>query len=548
MTVQKEDITLRGTGISPGLAMGKAFVYRDTLERELEFYRISVDQVDDEYARIECATEDVLQNLRLSAERVEKQLDASVADIFRAHEEMLRDVLLLEELREELRQELTNAENAVQRVFKRWEDRFRALENETFRQRGDDIADLARRLLRALAGTHTHPLESMPDGSVVVARRLLPSDTVFFSRRSAVAIVVESGGPASHCALLTRQMGIPGVSQISDVVERISTGDVVMVDGAAGTVTVAPHKDTQARFKKTMKRHRKDVARASGRCHEPAVTVDGLTIPVMANISSRRDSELALENGADGVGLYRTEVIFLSRKMLPTEEEMIEDASRTLAPLKEKPITIRLLDVGGDKNLRYLRLPDEPNPFLGRRGVRLLLHYPDLLDLQLRAILRLSQEYDLQILVPMVTVAEDMKQLRNALASAAAKIGVKEIPRLGAMVETPAAALCLEEMAQFSDFFNIGSNDLTQYTMAAGRENPFVYRYFKDDHPAVIRLLRLIGKESGELPLGLCGELAGQHDSIPLLLGAGIRMLSVAPPLVPSVKEAVRCSRAGVSG
>ena len=324
--MQEEEITFRGTGISPGLAMGKAFVYQDTFERELEFYKIAVHQIDDEYARIERAIEDVLQNLRLSAERVERELDASVADIFRAHEEMLRDVALLEEMGEELRQELISAENAVQRVFKRWEGRFRALESETFRQRGDDIADLGRHLLRALVGTPAHSLENMPDGSVVVARRLLPSDTVFFSRRSTVAIVVELGGPASHCALLTRQMGIPGVSEISDVLERINTGDVVLVHGTAGTATVAPHEDTEARFNREMKRHRSDVTRATKHCHEPAVTLDGLTIPVMANVSSRRDSELALENGADGVGLYRTEVIFLSRKMLPTEEEMIEDS------------------------------------------------------------------------------------------------------------------------------------------------------------------------------------------------------------------------------
>lgn len=487
MIVQEEDITLRGTGISPGLAMGRAFVYQDTFERELEFYNIAVHQVDNEYARIERATEDVVQDLRLSAERVEQQVGASVADIFRAQEEMLRDVILFEEIREEFRKELINAENAVQRVFKRWEGRFRALESETFRQRGDDIADLGRRLLRALAGTNTHLLESMPDESVVVARRLLPSDTVFFSRRSAVAVVVEFGGPASHCALLTRQMGIPGVSQISDVLEKTSSGEIVLVDGARGTVTVASHKDTHAQFEKEMKRYRRDIARATERCHEPALTLDGLTIPVMANIGSRWDSELALENGADGVGLYRTEVIFLSRKMLPTEEEVFEDASSTLAPLKGKPITIRLLDVGGDKNLPYLKLPGEANPFLGRRGVRLLLDYPDLLQLQLRVILRLSHEHDLQILVPMVTVAEDMKQLRDALASAAAVIGVEEIPQLGAMVETPAAALCVTEVAQFADFLNIGSNDLTQYTMAADRENPLVYRYFKDDHPAVIR-------------------------------------------------------------
>jgi phosphoenolpyruvate-protein kinase (PTS system EI component) len=246
--------------------------------------------------------------------------------------------------------------------------------------------------------------------------------------------------------------------------------------------------------------------------------------------------------------LFRIEVLFLSRKMLPTEEELTSQISKTIAPLTGKPITIRLLDIGGDKFLPYLPLPLEQNPFLGLRGVRLLLAYPELLSIQLRALLRLSQEHDIQILVPMVTVAEDMMKIREALISAARELGVKHLPPLGAMIETPAAALSIKAIEEFSDFLNIGTNDLTQYTMAAGRENALVYHYFKDDHETVIRLLRIICEEAGPGPVGLCGELAGNCGAIETLLRVGIRMLSVAPPLIPAVKQAVRAARAKTLG
>jgi phosphotransferase system enzyme I (PtsI) len=539
MMERQRNTILRGLGVSTGLAQGQAFVYRDILHN-LEWYEIAKHQVASEHARIERAMEKVRIDLGRSAERVEADLNTDLSLIFRAHEAMLHDPGLNGELREELEQELVNAEQIVKRVFRRRERKFRAMANEEIRERADDVADLGRQVLQALAGIQTHILETISPDSVLVARRLLPSDTVHLSRKSVVAVVAEVGGSASHAALLTREMGIPAVTQVPVVCDAISPGETVLVDGFTGTVIVAPDSETQAEFAQRAREDRIFSAASQERCHEPATTIGGVTMTVMANIGCREDAALAVESGADGIGLYRLEQLYLSRKTLPTEEELLESMRRTVEPVAGKPITIRLLDVGADKKLPFLDLSAEVNPFLGRRGVRILLAYPELLETQLRALTRLSLEQDIRILVPMVTLASEMERVGELLASATAGVGAKRPPPLGAMIETPAAALCAAELMKHSEFLSIGTNDLTQYTMAAGREDPLVSDYFRDDHPAVLRLVRLVSEAVGDAPLALCGELAGRLNELPTLLAAGIRSLSVAPPLVPAVKAAVR--------
>ncbi len=539
MTEQQGNVTLSGLGVSSGLAVGQAFIYRDILH-DLERYDIGTHQIEYEHRRIGRAMEKVLADLGLSAERIEAEVNTDLALIFHAHEAMLQDPTLTKELREELEQELVNAEQVVKRVFRRWERKFRAMASEELRTRGDDIADLGRQLQQALAGIRTHILEDMPPDSVLVATRLLPSDTVHLSRKSVVAVVAEFGGPASHAALLTREMGIPAVTHVAAASDVIPSGATVLVDGFTGMVVVAPDAETQAVFEKRVAEQRVSWAAARERCREPATTLDGVATAIMANIGCREDAVLAADNGADGVGLYRLEQLYLSRKALPTEDELLEIMRNAVEPVAGKPITVRLLDVGADKKLPSLDLSAEVNPFLGRRGVRVLLAFPELLQTQLRALARLSRERDVRILVPMVTLAQEMKQMRELLVTAAADVGAEQLPPLGAMIETPAAALCVDEIKQHADFLSVGTNDLTQYTMAAGREDPLVSDYFRDDHPAVQRLLRQVSEAAGDTPLALCGELAGRVDMLPFLLATGIRTFSVAPPLVPTVKEAVR--------
>lgn len=541
-TESRQDMmfTLIGKKVSPGLAIGKAFVYRDVLHRNSALDAIDPSQIGKEKARLEKAMGDVRQSLVIDAKQIEGKLGKQSAEIFLAQEAMLLDSSVIEELERILEAELINAEQVVKTVFRLLARRFRDMDNEVLRERGDDIDDLSRRLLLSLAGIYAHSLENLPANTVLVARRLLPSDTVFLSRSSTVAVLAEFAGPAAHAALLARELGIPCVGGIPELVETVHTEDVVLVNGDEGTAVINPDYHALQRYERSLdevrKRNLKMVQTGPiGR----TVTSDGIEVSVMANVRSRQDVELAMERGADGIGLFRTEPFFLSAKHFPTDKEFADFLLNSLDAARGRQIDIRLLDVGADKNPIYLHLPPEPDPFLGRRGLRVLLKYPDLLEAQLRALLAVSQQFRIGILIPMVTVESDVAQVVEIFHGLAVKMGIRELPRIGAMIETPAAALSIPSLKKHVDYFSIGSNDLTQYTMAAGRENPLVTDYFIDDHPAMLRLIELVIRESGDTPVSLCGELAGRTDVIPRLLRTGIRSLSVSAALVPDVKHAI---------
>ena len=305
---------------------------------------------------------------------------------------MLLASSVADELKKVLETELINAEQVVRTVFRRLARRFRDMNNEVTRERGDDIDDLSRRLLLSLAGIHAHSLEKLPANTVLVARRLLPSDTVFLSRSSTVAVLAEFAGPAAHAALLARELGIPCVGGIPELLETVHTGDVVLLNGAEGTAVINPDSQALERYERSLdevQKHKETMAQAS--LTERTVTLDGIEVSVMANVRSREDVELAMERGADGIGLFRTEPFFLSAKHFPSDKEFAEFLLGSLHSARGRHIDIRLLDIGADKNPIYLHLPPEPDPFLGRRGVRVLREYPDLLEAQLRALQAVSQ-------------------------------------------------------------------------------------------------------------------------------------------------------------
>jgi phosphotransferase system enzyme I (PtsI) len=534
-------ITLAGKGVSPGMAKGKAYIYKDILLRDSELYLIDRTQIGEEKARIRQAIDDVRKCLAIDANQIEGKLGKQSADIFRAQEAILLDTYVVKEMKRVLESELLNAEQVVRTVFRMIARRFRDIDDEVLRERGDDIDDLSRRLLLSLAGIHAHSLENLPANTVLVARQLLPSDTVFLSRSSTVGVLAEFAGPAAHAALLARELGIPCVGGIPELLETIHTGDMVLVNGAEGTAVINP--DTHA-----LKRYERSFDQVRTRMEtveqisliERTVTWDGVEMAVMANVRSREDVELAMERGADGIGLFRTEPFFLSAKHFPSGEGFAKFILDSLYPARGKHIDVRLLDIGADKNPIYLHLPPEADPFLGRRGIRVLREYPELLEAQLRALLEVSQQISIGVLIPMVTTEDDVARVTALIKSLAVEMGIHELPRIGSMIETPAAALSVPSLKKHVDFFSIGSNDLTQYTMAAGRENPLVSEYFIDDHPAVLRLIELVVKESGDTPVSICGELASRIDAIPKLLKTGIRSLSVAAALVPEVKIALR--------
>lgn len=537
-----EDINVRIAGqvTSEGLVIGWAFVHCNLLDALSAHRAIATHQIEEELDLIDRAVETVLQDLKVSAQRIEEHAGPKLAAIFGAHEAILQDPSLRQEIRDQIKRELIGAAHALARVFQRWQEKFRAMPQELHRERADDLVDLEGRLLREMAGVKTTALEMMPSGRVLVAHRLLPSETVALPRRAVTGIVLEFGGPGSHAALFARALGIPTVAQIPNATKRIADGQELIVDGIAGEVILSPDPAMRARFEEKISSLQGRLFRAKRLASQPARTVDGTEVAVMANVGCREDVIAAAENGADGVGLYRIEQFYLSRNSPPSAGELLEELRVAFAPLAGKPITVRLLDLGADKPVPYLNFPIEDEPFLGRRGVRLLLRYPDLLDTQFRALLDFSCNHDLHILVPMVTLAEEMAEVRKRFRAIADGAGFGKLPPLGAMIETPAAALTIGDIIQHADFLSIGTNDLTQFTMAAGRENPLVNDYFVESHPAVLRLVRIVVEEAGKTPVAICGELAAQLDSIPTLLKLGVRSLSVAPPLVPGAKEAIR--------
>jgi phosphoenolpyruvate-protein phosphotransferase len=537
---------LRGIRISPGLAIGKAFIYQDILERSHHYFPINQTQVKEQMERIEVAINTVRNDLRLVATRIEHDFNEQVSAIFLAQEQMLSDGLLNKQFEEELMYQLVNAEQIVFSVLTRWA---LALEQKggITSERADDIRDLCRRLLNALIGISLNVLEDLPTDSIVVARHLLPSDTILLSRSKTCAVVVEFGGSTSHAALLTRGLNIPAIGRIPGLLNVISNGDTLLLDGTAGILHVNPdisliaaamkkHKDNEISRRHSFETQRKN---------ERLLIYRDTEIKVFANVNCRDDINHALHYGADGIGLFRLEGLYMSRKIQPSETDLFDYLRDALSDLENRPVAIRLLDMGGDKRLPYLHLPHDPAPLLGLRGIRVLLKYPDLLHTQLKALVKLSMFRPVQIIVPMVTLVDDMINVRQMLDSIINSNSPTNQLLLGAMIETPAAALYISEIAKASDFLCIGTNDLTQYTMAAGRENEQAELYYSDHHPAVIRLLKIICSEAGNLPITLCGELAGNPEMTSTLLDIGIRRLSIAPGLIPEIKDVVSLSCIG---
>jgi phosphoenolpyruvate-protein phosphotransferase len=537
---EQREVQLTGRSLAPGLGMGQAWVVGDVLRFDGAPPTIGPDEVGREWDRLRQAFAETFAELEQSAKRIETEFDSALAGIFRAHGTMLRGLVDSGEFERELRTSSLAAESAVRRVLNRWYQKFEALENETLRERADDVLDLGRAIIRRLRGDANTGLESIPEHSVLVVDRLLPSDVVRLPKSHVTAIVVESLGQGSHAALLAREKGIPAITGIPGVLSLIAAGAEVLVDGHRGTLVIAPQPATRDEFQERLKAWRSTLVRCKDACRKPAKTLDGQWIRVEANIGIQEDVELALDNGADGVGLLRIEQLYFARRVPPTEEELFSELQGLVTPLRDRPVTIRLLDIGGDKPLPLLRLSPTANPVLGRRGVRVLLEYTQLVRTQMGAILRLSQEHPVRMLIPMITLEDDIQKMRELFDAASVERKITQPPKFGAMIETPAAALAVPAILKHADFLCVGTNDLTQYTLAAARDDASVNAYFQDSHESVIRLLHIILADATGRPVTLCGELAGREAWVPSLLQMGFRSLSVAPTLIPTTKEVIR--------
>jgi phosphotransferase system enzyme I (PtsI) len=457
---------------------------------------------------------------------------------------------LVDAVRELVRQKRINVEAAVAAVLEQLVGAFDALSDPIVRDRAADIRDVGKRLLSLLIAQQSEHTAAIPTGSIVIADELLPSITAHFDLQQVCAMVTERGGRSSHSSILARAQGIAAVAGIEGATTRIKTGDPVIVDGVAGVVYVHPDATVQKEYDRVTAEIRARRAELQHLLDLPSVTLDGVHIPLCANVNKLADTESAFHSKAEGIGLYRTEFGFFIRPELPSEDEQYEFLERAATRIHPRPITFRLLDIGGDKQLPTLPLPASRNPSLAQRGIRLLLEHPALLRSQLRAFLRVSADHPVSILLPVVGGLEEVRRTRALVREAQEELrarGQRFDPAtpIGAMIEVPAAALLVPALAREVDFFSLGTNDLVQYLLAVDREDEDVASYYQPLHPSVLRIIYSIAQaaDAAGRELTICGEMGGNPANVALLLGLGLRRFSVAPGRLLEVKDAIRHAR-----
>jgi len=528
---------LAGLPASPGVALGPA---RRFASQPLEVPTESATDIENEIALLDKAVKAASVELGELRNAVSSSAGSYEAEIFDAHVLMLEDETLQGRARGLIRDDKRNAADAFWTSIRESAQEFESLDNARLRERGRDVIDVGQRVLRHLLGRAEQKLVMSAPG-VLIVEELTPSTAAGLDPDKVQGIATTTGGPTSHGAIIARALGVPAVvgvgERLLDVVENTS----VIVDGDNGIVIVDPSKELHERFAETVLQQAEVAMAATASAAEPASTRDGTIVEVAANIGSLEDAVRAVAAGADGVGLLRTEFLFLERTTMPTEDEQFAAYSAIAGALGDRPLTIRTLDVGADKPLPYLRQAPEENPFLGVRGIRLSLAERDLLTTQLRAIVRLAAERPVRVMFPMIATLEELKEARRLLNDA---VGGEQPSGLevGIMIEVPSAALIAERLARDVDFFSIGTNDLSQYTLAAERGNAAVAALADPLHPGVLKLISTTVKAASghDAWVGICGEVAGDPRATELLLGLGVTELSMAAPSIPGVKAAVR--------
>ena len=536
-------VRLNGVAASEGVAVGSAFVH---VPRELKPEResISKDAVEKELGRFHSAVETVAQKLSETAERLREGGSESEARIFEAHVEMAEDPEFHSEVEERVRN-LESPEAAVISVGEEFASMFAAMEDEYLSARADDVRDVASQIAAELMGGGATGLETLAEPSVILAVNLAPSDTARIPKGMGLGFLISEGSRTSHVSIMARSMGIPAVVGVGSELEKVLGAKVVALDGVEGYAIADPDPDTISAFEKKQKDIAAEAALLEEYKHVEARTSDGRRVEVSANIGSAEEAEDALSWGAEGVGLFRTEFLFMERPELPTEDEQYEAYRKVAEAFGEKPVIIRTLDVGGDKDLPGVDQAQEENPFLGWRGIRMCLDVPELFKPQLRALLRASVHGNLKIMFPMIVDNVELRGAKKILEECRQELKSegKEVSELevGIMVETPAAAIRAADIAPEVSFFSIGTNDLVQYTLAADRGNERLTRLQSADHPAV---LDLIGKtceaarEAG-IWVGVCGEAAGDPAMASRLVELGVTELSMSAPSIPRAKKVI---------
>ena len=538
---------LKGIPASPGVAIGPAALYRP---RPPEVVARAIDDAAGEWRRLRAAVDTARDEIDALHRRAVAQVGADEAAIFEAHLLFLQDPLLVEATRDRIYSEKINAEAAWQRETAAMAATYREMADDYMRARAADVEDVAQRVLRGLMGVAPPSLDFAAP-AILIAADLTPSDTARLDRERVLAVCTELGGATAHSAILARALGIPAVVGLGHAVWQVAEGQHVAVDGNAGALWLQPDEaqvaSLTAQREAWLETQRRDKAAGQG----TAATPDGRRVEIAANVGSPNDVAPALEFGAEGVGLFRTEFLFMDRAAAPSEEEQFEAYRRAARAAGGRPLIIRTLDVGGDKPLPYLDLGEEANPFLGWRAIRFCLERPDVFMPQLRAILRASAAEDgprnVKLMLPMIGAPAEVHAARAMLATAQAELRAAGVPydegmEVGIMIEVPSAVAVADQLARLVDFFSIGTNDLTQYVMAADRGNARVAELASAFQPAVLRMVRdaATAAHDAGIWIGMCGELAGNPLAAPVLVGLGLDELSMSAPSIPAVKAAVR--------
>ncbi len=537
----------KGIAVSPGIAIAKALII-DSEDYRIPQRTISSSQRMMEVQRVRNAFKNAIKELtRLEAKLDESEGGGKIGDIFAVHLRFLRDRSLRKKITDLIHTESMTAEYAVSTTLRDIASHFVKVKDAYISERADDIYDIEKRLLKQLLGKKREDIEHLTEEVAIVARELSPTQTAGFNRKFVKGIATDAGGRTSHTAIVARSLGIPAVVALEDFTENLRGGDTVIIDGNRGIVIVEPDDVTVQQYKEyslefVRLEHKLDTIR-----EKPAITRDGVKITLLGNIEFPDESESVLQKGGEGIGLYRTEFLYLNRETEPTEEEHYRAYVETINVFKNKPVIIRTMDLGADKYTQSKRFAREPNPFLGLRSIRFCLQNLMLFKTQLRAILRASVLGDVKVMFPLITSNQELMQSKMILRDVMEDLSEESIAynkdiEIGIMIETPSAALTASVLARNADFFSIGTNDLTQYTLAVDRGNELVSTLYSSIDPAVLRLIRTVVQDAhkAQIDVGICGEMASEPEYIMLLLGMGIRTISLAPPMIPEIKQVIR--------
>ena len=534
----------KGTGASAGIGIGTAVVVE---ESELVIERREISDIEAEIQRFRSAVDRTIADTERMAQDLASRAGEKEAEIMQGHMLLLADPMLTGEIENDVRNEMVNSETAIENVCNMYAEMFASMGDELMQQRAADMRDIKTRMQRSLMGIQSADIASLPAGSILVARDLTPSMTAGINPANVAGIVTELGGRTSHSAILARALEIPAVVAVTGLLAGVRDGDAIVLDGSSGDVYVNPDEETRKAFagrRTQLADEKKELERYIGM---PSVTRDGIRVEIAANIGRPEDVDKVLQYDGEGIGLFRTEFLFMDREEMPTEDEQLAAYRRVAEAMDGRPVIIRTLDIGGDKEIPYMGLEKDENPFLGYRAIRFCLdRKEDVYKPQLRAILRASAYGNIRIMIPLVTCIEEYRQARALVEEIKGELDSRGIPykrdiQVGIMVETAAASLIADIFAREVDFFSIGTNDLTQYTMAVDRGNKKVSYLYSAFNPAVLRSIRHIiscAREAG-IMVGMCGEAASDPLMVPLLLAFGLNEFSMSASAILRTRRLV---------